>query len=110
MNVSAFIRDYMAKNHYAEDFLIHVAELIEKQLQKWDEKYEVFVMHLKNYEITVKNNEQYYHATLTDDKIRNLQKKDAFALDRQLWTELKKNGLVIKKCEGNYLNEVFKKN
>lgn len=110
MNVSAFIRDYMAKNHNAEDFLIHVAELMEKQLHEWDEKYEVFVMHLKNYEVTVKNGEQYYHAALTDDEIVSLQKKDPFALDHHLWMEFKKKGLPVKNGEGNYLNEVFKKN
>lgn len=109
MNVSAFIRDYMAKNHTSEDFLIHVAELMEKQLHEWDDQYEVFIMHLKNYEITIKNEEQYYHVALTNDEIRSFQKKDAFALDRHLWTELKKKGLPVKKAEGNYLNQVFNK-
>ncbi len=109
MNVSAFIRSYMAKNQTAEAFLLHVVELIERQLKEWDEQYEIFVMLLQDYEISVKNKDNYYHTSISVEEIRALKKEDPFALDRQLWTELRKKGLPIKESKGNYLEHVFRK-
>ncbi len=107
MNVSAIMREMIAKSRNNEQFLLHVAELIETQLKEWDNRYEVFVMLLKNYEIAVKLGEQYYHTSISNEEIGALKKEGPFALDRKLWTALQKEGLPIKESQGNYLQLVF---
>jgi hypothetical protein len=107
MNISGFIRSYMANNLSSEEFLKHVAGLIENQLKEWDTHYEIFVMKLSTYEIMVKNKTVYYHVQLSEDDIETLQNEEPFELDRMIWRELEKQGLLIIKGKGNYLQMVL---
>lgn len=107
MNVSANMREIIVKNRNNEQFLLHVAELMERQLKEWDYRFEVYVMLLKNYEIAVKLEDQYFHTSISGEEIGRLKKKGPFALDRRLWTDLQKEGLPIKESQGNYLKLVF---
>lgn len=108
MNISGVIRGYITKTMIVEEFIVHVATLMEKQLKEWDENYEVYVMKLADYELVIKNNEKYYEVTLCEDEIEYLQNKSPFALDRKLWTELENQGLAILRGYGDYLDKVFK--
>lgn len=107
MNVSGMIRGYMSKNMDSEAFLLHVANAIENQLQEWDEEFEVFVMKFKDYEIVVKNKEDYFHVHLSEDDLYKLQHKSAFALDRNIWLELQRQGIEIIRGTGNYIDYMF---
>lgn len=107
MNVSGVIRGYMSKNMDVEQFIIHVATLMEKQLKEWDENYEVYVMKMANYELVVKNGEKYYEVSLSEDEIKVLQNKSPFSLDKRLWTELEQQGLNLLWGYGDYLDKVF---
>jgi len=108
MNVSGMIRGYMSKNMDSEAFLLHVANLIEQQLQEWDEAFEVYVMKLKHYEIVVKNTEDYFHVYLTEENLYKLQHTSAFSLDRYIWEELQRQGIAIVRGTGNYIDHVFR--
>lgn len=92
----------------SEDFLLYVAKTIEKQLKEWDMAYEVLVLKLKNYEIMVKNMETYYHSTVSEWELFQLQCQSPFAVDKKLWRDLMNDGLPIKKGTGNYLDLVFR--
>jgi hypothetical protein len=107
MHISEFIRGYMANNLGSEEFLKHVAGLIETQLQEWDPNYEVFVMKFAAYEVMVKNKTIYYHVHLSEDEIETLQNQDPFELDRRIWRELEEQGLLIIKGKGNYIQMVL---
>lgn len=107
MNISGVIRGYMSKNMNVEEFIVHVATLMEKQLKEWDENYEVYVMKLADYEFVVKNNDTYYGVDISEDEIDFLQNKSPFALDKKLWAELEKQGINILRGYGDYLEKVF---
>ncbi|MBB6444022.1 hypothetical protein [Bacillus benzoevorans] len=107
MNISGVIRGYMSKNMGVEEFIVHVATLMEKQLKEWDENYEVYVMKLTDYEFIVKNNDTYYGVDISADEIAELQNKNPFALDKKLWIELEHQGLNILRGYGDYLDKVF---
>lgn len=107
MNVSAMMRGYMSKNMDGEAFLLHVANVIEHQLQEWDETFEVYVMKFKHYEIVVKNIEAYFHVYLTEENLYRLQHTSAFSLDRYIWEELQRQGIEIIRGTGNYIDHVF---
>lgn len=49
MNTQGFIRGMMAKNYSSEKFLVHVATTVERQLQEWNEQFEIMVAKLQNY-------------------------------------------------------------
>lgn len=104
MNVSGVIRGYMSKSCTNEKFIIHVTEVIEKQLKEWDKNYEVFLMKFSNYEIVVKNNEMYCFVSFSENEIEQLQKRTPFSLDCKIWKELKEQGLTIKNGYGNYID------
>lgn len=107
MNISGVIRGYMTKNMSVEEFIVHVATLMEKQLKEWDENFEVYVMKLADYEFVVKNNTTYYGTDIPEEEIAALQNESPFALDKKLWTELEKQGLNILRGYGDYLDKVF---
>lgn len=88
MNVSGMIRGYMSKSMDSEPFLLHVANVIENQLQEWDAAFELYVMKLKDDEIVEKNKESYFHVYLSEEDLYTLQHTSAFALDRNIWVEL----------------------
>ncbi|WP_062050456.1 hypothetical protein [Bacillus sp. JCM 19034] len=93
MNMNGFARKYMTKNKTHEEFLMHVADVIERQLREWDESCEVYVMKMNNYELVVKCNLEYYHVLLSDKELITLQKQAPYELDRFIWRELRKKGL-----------------
>ena len=97
----------MAKSYDGESFLLHVAEVIERQLKEWDESYEVIVMKLIDYEVVVKEENRSYELLLTEDALLTLQQKSPYALDRYLWLELEKQGLEIVRGNGDYIESVM---
>lgn len=107
MDVSGMIRGYMSKNMDSEAFLLHVANVIENQLQEWDEAFELYVMKLKDYEIVVKHQESYFHVYLSEKDLHTLQHTSAFALDRNIWVELQSQGIEIIRGKGNYIDYMF---
>ncbi|NMD71771.1 hypothetical protein HHO41_15840 [Bacillus sp. DNRA2] len=107
MNVSGWIRAYMSKSMNNEEFLIKVANVIEKQLKEWDENYEVYIMKLTDYEFNVKKGETYLEVVLTEAELDELQKQAPFSLDVKIWKELERQGLEIIKGHGNYLDSIL---
>ncbi|MDY0407676.1 hypothetical protein ACFFIS_06855 [Virgibacillus soli] len=107
MNTTGFIRGYMAKNQEGEKYLHHVMKVMERQLQEWDETYEVKMIKKESYAISVQNSEQTSIILISNSQLAQLQSKSPYALDKYMWTKLKENGLVIKERTGNYLNYVF---
>lgn len=107
MNSTGFIRGYMAKNMAKEKFLEHVVWVLERQLQEWDENYQVNIIERDNYIITVHHHKVTIAITLSASKLESLQAASPYALDRYLWTELKNKGLQLKDKNGNYLDYVF---
>lgn len=108
MNTSGFIRGSLAKKFDSERFLIHVSTTIERQLQEWDPTYQVYLLKLKDYVFHLKCNEnQEYMIKINELKLKELQKKDPYALDRLIWKELIKQGLEPAKGHGNYLDVVL---
>ncbi|MCQ6279664.1 hypothetical protein [Bacillus sp. EB600] len=107
MNINKLARGYLSTNLSGEEFLEYVASAIEQQLKEWDKSYEVFVMQLTNYEVMIKNGDQYYHVQLTVNELDSLQKSSPFQLDRKVWSELEKQELPIIRGTGNYIETVL---
>lgn len=66
MNVIGFIRGMMSKNFSGEEFLKHVAKIMEMQLKEWDIEYEVMVAKQVNYEWVIKYKDQFYHTEISE--------------------------------------------
>lgn len=108
MNINGPGRGYMARSKSGEEFLLHIAQVIELQLKEWSEDYEeVIVMKLADYELIVRNKEDYYHVQLSPEEIESLQKKSPFSLDQKVWKELEQQGLPIVRGVGNYIDAVL---
>lgn len=107
MNSSGFIRGLMSKNLGHEEFLQHVGNTIEKQLQEWDENYQVNIMKMENYHFIVKNGDKDYWLEITEEELIKLQNKSPFSLDFRLWTMLVVQGIEIKFGDGDYLLKVY---
>ena len=107
MNISRMARRSIAKNFSTDDYFQHVASVIECQLQEWNEKYEVFLMKFQDYQFTVKNGNLYYDVFLPEEEVAKLQAQGTFALDRVIWSELKKQEMPIYEGFGDYLDSVF---
>ncbi|MDQ0484049.1 hypothetical protein [Guptibacillus hwajinpoensis] len=107
MNSNGFIRGLMAKDYSREKFLLHVADVIERQLKEWSEVYEVMVMKLVNYEFVVKMDNRYYEVVISEKELDTLQATAPFALDRFVWKELEKQGIEIVRGYGDYIERVM---
>ncbi|MGG3800925.1 hypothetical protein [Metabacillus fastidiosus] len=107
MNINSFVRSYTAQNLNGEDFLEHVANLIERQLKEWDSVFEVIVKKFANYELIIKTNELSYYVDLSENELNYLQQKDPFALDQKVWEELQNQGLPIINGFGDYMDFVL---
>lgn len=109
MNASGMIRGYMSKGYGAEDFLNHVSTTIQRQLQEWDENYEVKVEKRQNahFLITVYLDTPIHKVGMTKDEVQTAQEKSPFALDRHIWGELQNQGMLILYSSGNYLSYVL---
>lgn len=107
MNINAQSRGDIASNQSEQQFFIHVADLIERQLKEWSTDYRVYLMKLTNYELTVSNNERIYQIEISEEELRLLQNCDPYALDRKIWNGLKSQGLAIREGAGNYIDTVL---
>ena len=107
MNASGWVRGMMSKNYENERYLLHVGEVIERQLQEWDEKYWVNIMKLKDYHFIVRYEDEYYETVLSEVEINELQDKSPFSLDHKIWSDLEQEGIKIQWGYGNYLEKVF---
>jgi hypothetical protein len=107
MNTTGFIRGYMSKSYKGEDFIIHVATCIEKQLKEWDANYEVSLLKLANYELVVLNKDKVYQVTISEEELNYLQHQSPYSLDHRIWEELRNQGVVLIRGTGNYLEHVF---
>lgn len=107
MNINSVVRTYMAQIMNDEDFLRHVAEIIERQLHEWNLDYSVYIMKFKDYEVVVKYNEQYYEVNLTEQELEILRIKGLYKLDHKIWTELIDQGLTVMEGYGNYMETVL---
>lgn len=107
MNINAIARGMMTKRCTPDDFIQHVASMIEYQLKEWDEEYEVFLMKFQDYQLVVKRRNLYYDVFMTEEAIAEMQAHGAFTLDRVIWMTLHKQGLPIYKGFGNYIEAVL---
>ena len=107
MNINGFARNYMARYLSGEEYLMHVATLIERQLKEWNQNYELFVLKLYNYEVIINNQDDYYYVQLSESELHSLQKSGSYEVDRKVWGELLIQGLPIIKGKGNYIEMVL---
>ncbi|WP_273834201.1 hypothetical protein [Guptibacillus sedimenti] len=107
MNVNRFARSVMAKSYDGESFLLHVAEVMERQLKEWDAAYEVVVMKLIDYEVVIKKENRSYELLLTEKDLLLLQQTSPYALDRYLWQAFEKQGLPIVRGNGDYIESMI---
>ncbi|WP_143469661.1 hypothetical protein [Lentibacillus sediminis] len=98
----------MSKNLKAEEFLLHVGgNCVERQLKEWDDNFEVNIMKFKDYVFVVKNGEKYYEMTLSEEDVESLKNRSPYALDREIWMELKGQGVAVFDGYGDYLERVL---
>ncbi|KMM39176.1 hypothetical protein [Guptibacillus hwajinpoensis] len=107
MNSNGFARGLLAKHYNGEKFLLHVADVIERQLKEWSVVYEVMVMKLSDYKIVVKKDNRYYELVISEKELDTLQATAPFALDRFVWKELEKQGIEIVRGYGDYIERVM---
>lgn len=84
---------------------------IGRQLDKWDERYEVSLFHdlldETNYEVIVNLEDITYQINLQLPNVAALQDKSPSTLDRHIWESVKNQGLVIEKTNGDYLEKCY---
>ncbi|MDP4552895.1 hypothetical protein Q9251_18610 [Alkalihalobacillus macyae] len=107
MNSNGFARGLLAKHYSGEKFLLHVSDVIERQLKEWSDAYEVMVMKLADYKIVVKKDNRYYELVISEKELDTLQATAPFALDRYVWKELEKQGIAIVRGYGDYIERVM---
>ncbi|WP_087972083.1 hypothetical protein [Oceanobacillus rekensis] len=107
MNINGFARGYMSKNMKGQEFFTHVYGCIEHQLKEWDNDYYVNLVRIADYNLVVNKGSQTFHVMLTEEEIESLMKRGSYALDREIWRQLRAQGLPIKKDNGNYLETVL---
>ena len=107
MNSTGFIRGYMAKNMENERFLEHVVWVLERQLQEWDESYQLRVFKQEDFIISVQSNKKTINVSISANRLKDLQSASPYSLDRYIWAQLKEKGLEWKDKNGNYLDYVF---
>lgn len=106
MNSSSFVRSLLAKKMTGEKFLLHVLQMVERQLQEWDD-YHLIVMKFRDYEILITcGNQEIEHIIISEQRLAELQQKSPYSLDLTIWEELLKKGINIKKDGGSYLRSL----
>src|SRR5699024_1360064 len=99
----------MSKSMETEMYLTHVVKTIRRQLEKWDERYEVQLhqdlLDETSYEVNVALEDFTYHVHLDFPTVAILQDKSPYSLDRHIWELLKSKGLVIEQKHGDYLDK-----
>src|SRR5699024_371998 len=111
LNSTGFVRGMMSKSMETEMYLTHVVETIRRQLEKWEENYEVKLhqdlIDETNYEVIVTIEDKTYHDHLDFEPASALQDKSHYSLDRHIWESLKSKGLVIEQTHGDYLDKCY---
>ena len=111
MNSTGFVRGMMSKSMETEMYLTHVVKTIRRQLEKWDERYEVKLqqdlLDETSYEVNVILEDVTYHVHLDFPTVVALQDKSSYSLDRHIWESLKSKGLMIEKTHGDYLDKCY---
>jgi len=111
VNSTGFVRGMMSKSMETEMYLTHVVKTIRRQLENWDERYEVKLqqdlLEETNYEVNVTLEDKTYRIHLDYPTVAALQDKSPYSLDRHIWESLKSKGLVIEKTHGDYLDKCY---
>ncbi|WP_077213048.1 hypothetical protein [Bacillus dakarensis] len=107
MNINAQTREDIARSQSEQQFLIHVADQIQRQLKEWSSEYRVYLMKLTNYELTIGHKERFYQIEISEEELRLLQGCDPYALDRKIWNTLRSQGLSVQQGVGNYIDTVL---
>lgn len=107
MNTNSFFRATMASSYTTKKFFKKVTHDIYQQLSQWDSEAKVEVEAWRSYVVKVQYFGVNYRAILSKNEIDLLQNEHPYALDAVIWQTLLKNGLHLKKSEGNYLKIVF---
>jgi len=111
LNSTGFLRGMMSKSTEQEVYLKHVVNTIGRQLDKWDERYEVKLLQNlldeTSYDVIVKLEDKTYKINLELPLVESLQNKSPYSLDRHIWESLKKEGLTIEKTHGDYLDKCY---
>ena len=111
MNSTGFVRGMMSKSTEPEVYLKHVVNTVGRQLDKWDEDYEVSLLQdlldETSYDMVVRLEDKIYQVNLELPLVETLQNKSPYSLDRYIWEGLQGGGLVIEKTHGDYLEKCF---
>ena len=111
MNSTGFVRGMMSKSKEPEAYFKHVVKTISRQLDKWDERYEVKLLQNlldeTKYDVIVTLGDNMYQVNLELPLVEALQNKSPYSLDRHIWESLKKEGLTIEKTHGDYLDKCY---
>lgn len=109
MNTNSFFRSTMANSYTTRKFFKKVTSDLQTQLVQWDDQAAVEVGEWRSYVVKVQYLGKSYRVTLTKNEIDLLQHEEPYALDTAIWTELIKQGLVLKEERGNFLEKIFPK-
>lgn len=107
MNMKDFAREHIAKNKNEQEFFYHVVGCIEDQLREWDKEYRVYIVKLTDYNLVVKDGPKTYNVELSEEEIKSLQSRSSYALDREIWRQLKRQGVPVKLDNGDYLKKIL---
>lgn len=105
-----FIREKLSKNMDPDKFFAHVMRVVERKLIEWE--HDVYILYdWSHYKddvcISFIIDDRFFTFYLGKKEIESLQRKSPYFLDRLIWTELIKRGIVIR--ENEYMKVVFQK-
>ena len=111
MNSTGFVRGMMSKSTEPEVYLKHVVNTVGRQLDKWDEDYEVSLLQdlldETSYDMVVRLEDKIYQVNLELSHIAVLQNKSPYSLDRHIWEGLQAEGLTIEKTHRDYIDKCY---
>lgn len=107
MNTNSFFRTTMANSYTTRKFFKRVTSDLHAQLLQWDAQVNVELEEWRSYVVKVQYLGKNYRVLLSKNEIDLLQNESPYALDNVIWSELIKQGLVMKESEGNFLQKVF---
>lgn len=110
MSDSNFIREMLSKSTPPHKFFAHVIRVVERELLEWG--HEVIILYDWSEEsddipISFIIDGKYLSFYIGKNEAEGLQRHGPFFLDRLIWIELIKRGIVIK--EDEYMKKVFPK-
>lgn len=107
MNTNSFFRTTMANSYTTRKFFKKVTSDLHMQLLQWDTKVCVELEEWRSYVVKVQYLGKNYRVSLSKNEIDLLQHETPYALDKAIWSDLVKQGLIIKASEGNFLQKIF---